>query len=42
MSDISLLVVLTSLILLSGVFLTFSWHKYLVTLKKKKTAKTGH
>ena len=42
MSDISLLVILTSLILLSGVFLTSSWHKYLMTLKKKKAGKAAH
>ncbi len=42
MSDMSLLFILTALILLSGVFLTFSWHKYLVGLKKKKVPRSSH
>ena len=40
MSNITLLIILSALILLSGVFLTFSWHKYLVQRRDKKHPKS--
>jgi hypothetical protein len=39
MSNVTLLVILSALVLLCGVFLTFSWQKYLGNRRHKKHPK---
>jgi hypothetical protein len=36
MTDMELLFAVTGLILLSGLFLTFSWHKFIVSRRASK------
>lgn len=36
MSNVGLLLVLTGLVVLAGVFLTMSWHKYILRHYKKQ------
>jgi len=36
MSNLGLLLVLTGLVIFSGVFLTMSWHKYIMRHHQKK------
>ncbi len=41
MSDMQLLFTVTGLIVLSGLFLTFSWHRFIVS-RRKASEEEGH
>lgn len=42
MTDMELLFTVTGLIIVSGVFLTFSWHKFIVSRRDAKNAADKH